>query len=392
MRLPVIFLAATRLLAIALFVLIQFAAFAGPECTIHYRRFWLRETYKEQIQFLQTHFHGQSFATIEKRVANSHNSLKFLRTFVPIYRDMLSRSGAHTERFRVFQKFEGVINGDPHLENFAVMLDRHGKAGIYLADVDDMARGPLYLDFLRLATSVEMRRGKIPMGRMKEAYLAGLRGSRWEYSELTQDMIRQSERSGFRLKSSDITRAGNLKRREPAVEISQAIRSKIDQSIAAVYGPNAKVKDAYEHIREMGGSAYFKRYEVLVERGGDKLVLEYKELPGRTVAEVDELIDTTFGPRRDPLMRGGEVDGKVFMIRPRYESKQSFDFSVLDNAQTKEALEDEAYALGLYHRKHNDSKTIERYIKAVDNSDRELWENEAQALDEEFSAIYEALR
>src|SRR5688500_5751506 len=80
---------------------------------------------------------------LEERIKAADAPFKFLRAFVPYYYRALKDKPADYPAFESLKSFEGWCAGDPHHENFGVMIDAESAAAFTLTDLDDSGPCPL---------------------------------------------------------------------------------------------------------------------------------------------------------------------------------------------------------------------------------------------------------
>ncbi len=194
-------------------------------------------------------------------------------------------------------KAEGIVSGDPHLGQFAVIplrLIGGGRAMQFAnVDFDDSGVAPFAMDFLRLAIAIKAIERDIQRNDkdvedftgvkgLLEAYKTGLKGkliappesiakdlkmSPKEYDQLAQDYVEG------KLSGSDKTK---LSRKDSEVEAPKSSDS-ITAKVAARYLPGYKVLDVVRIRKERGGSVNQDRFWVLVEGANSvKKIFEFK--------------------------------------------------------------------------------------------------------------------
>ena len=170
--------------------------------------------------------------------------------------------------------YEGMLAGDPHAGNFAVLplraIDGSRKMRYVNVDFDDAGRGPFVLDFIRFVIASKATDSEIKRRPQEKAYIKGLSGKEVDppkkvrdlldmpvsqYDAMATDYLRKrSSDLGFVFKEGEI----------------QPYTAKIDRASIERVLRGVKVIDIGIRPLERGGSAGELRIWVLIEAADTK--------------------------------------------------------------------------------------------------------------------------
>jgi hypothetical protein len=286
-------------------------------------------------------------------------------------------------RLKPYLGYEGMMAGDPHAGNFAVLplraVDGSRKMRYVNVDFDDAGHGPFVLDFIRFVIASKATDSEIKRRPQEKAYIKGLSGKELvppkkvrelldlpvsQYDAMATDYLRKrSSNKGFTFKDGEI---------EPYT-------AKIDRASIERVLPKVKVIDIGIRPLERGGSAGELRIWVLVE-GADarRRIMELKQY--------EEPATAKYQPQPPPQQRlkeirlafwsgldGSDYDlvglrgGGLFWIREKrvslidipYSSKEAKKLDFLDELEIYDANQ-----LGLAHSRQSGAHRYHAAIKA----------------------------
>jgi len=253
--------------------------------------------------------------------------------------------------------FDGVIIGDPHPRNVFDYRAKNGAAELAVADIDDGGRGPLFLDFARYVTYLEASKLDLKVGKVFEAYLAGLSGYAPEHSAIF-DAARAVKRAGIesahRRYLEKNTLAGKFRyaelRMTPVKQLSDAQRKEVGrlEKILTEKSGLPKVYDVGYRVNDSGSSAGMARYWFLLgSEEAPSRILEAKELAPRSAVDyyepqaadserVGEVVDAYSRKGLDETLFGVVKADAYYWVRPRKYQALKLDDEDLTDAELRE--------------------------------------------------------
>jgi hypothetical protein len=282
----------------------------------------------------------------------SKNLSQLIRSNTPHYWTYM-RHRADLSRLKKYLPFEGILAGDPHLGNFAVLPIKQvgGSRQMRFVDVDfdDAGCGPFVLDIIRYLIASKSIGGQIKKRPLEKSYLAGIAGKELDppkevrsllampvshYDEkVAQYAAKKSSKHGFVFETGKI---------EP-------YNARIARSTIERLFPSTKVIDLAIRREERGGSVDQLRIWVLVEDQKSRRIVELKQYSEPAIANyqtqppVREWLDAvrrTFWPGLDGSaydlvdIPGAGLfwirDKHVSLIDVPYSSEKRSDIAFLD--------------------------------------------------------------
>jgi hypothetical protein len=301
------------------------------------------------------------------QVEISKNLSQLIRSNTPHYWTYM-RHRADLSNLKHYLSFDGMLAGDPHTGNFAVLPVKSVGGSTQMkfvnVDFDDAGRGPFVLDIVRYLVAEKSIGKQIKKRPLEKSYLAGLAGRELEPPKEVRDLLamsvsdyddmvanyakKKSSEHGFVLKTGEI----------------EAYNAKIARSTIEGLFATERVIDLAIRPEKRGGSVDELRIWVLAEDNNSRRrIVELKQYGKPATANyqtqppVHEWLNEvrrTFWPGLD----GSAYDlielagGGLFWIREKhvslidlpYSSKKSSDIAFLDAL----AIYD-ANVLGLAH-------------------------------------------
>ena len=331
------------------------------------------------------------------QVKVSKDLSQLIRSNTPQYWAYMKQR-ADLSSLQQYLPFEGILAGDPHMGNFAVLpLKQVGgprRMRFVNVDFDDAGRGPFVLDIVRyLIATKSTLGGQIKKRPLEKSYLAGLAGQKLDPPKnvgtlLAIPVAKYDDKAAGYAKSKSSKHGFVFKKGEIERYTAKIARSTIEH----LFGPE-KVIDLAIRPEKRGGSVDQLRIWVLVEDRKSRRIVELKQYGKPATANyqtqppVDEWLNEvrrTFWPGLD----GSAYDlvdlpgAGLFWIREKhvslidlpYSSKKSSDIAFLDAL----AIYD-ANVLGLAHGRQAQAAPY-----------RALIENDAEAFHDATEPIAKA--
>lgn len=181
---------------------------------------------------------------------------------------------------------EGVGIGDFHILNIGDIELANGTRKIGLIDVDDGGRTSLFADFARSAISNQVSPYKVPLRDLWNNYLDGLKYEKIKKPKVIEDVLAKShddylaEQKKYLTKMIDGNKFSPAAAVRPITECDAIARDIYVESIGAMSlaMPGAKILDYGFKVKETGGSQGVPRFWFLIEKKGEKTIIEFKTL------------------------------------------------------------------------------------------------------------------
>ena len=317
-----------------------------------------------------------------QQVADSKDLSQLVRSNTVHYWTTM-KNNADLSGLKAYLGYEGMLAGDPHAGNFAVLplraIDGSRKMRYVNVDFDDAGRGPFVLDFIRFVIASKATDSEIKRRPQEEAYIKGLSGKEFDppkkvrdlldmpvsqYDAMATDYLRKrSSDRGFAFKEGEI----------------QPYTAKIDRTGIERVFPGVKVIDIGIRPLERGGSAGELRIWVLIEAADAKRrIMELKQYEEPATAKYQaqpapqqrlKEIRLAFWPGLERSdydlvgLRGGGLfwvrEKRVSLIDVPYSSMEAKKLDFLDELEIYDANQ-----LGLAHSRQPDAHRYHAQIKA----------------------------
>jgi hypothetical protein len=297
---------------------------------------------------------------------------------------------------------EGMLAGDPHAGNFAVLplraVDGSRKMRYVNVDFDDAGRGPFVLDFIRFVIASKATDKEVARREQEKVYFKGLAGKEIdppkkvrallemrvaEYDAMvTEYAQKRSSKGGFIFKKGEI---------EPYT-------AKIDRANIERLFRTAKVIDIATRPEERGGSAGELRIWILLEdSGARRRIMELKQYEEPATAKYQSQpspqqrlkeIRDAFWPGLDGSdydlvgLRGAGLfwirEKRISLIDLPYSSEKRKKLDFLDDLEIYDANQ-----LGLAHGRQQNAHRYREAIKA----DPEAFHEATASVEKAYLAI-----
>ncbi|MCX5791967.1 MAG: DUF2252 family protein [Elusimicrobia bacterium] len=327
----------------------------------------------------------------------------FLRSYVDYFYLLVKANRGALAAVSAADDVAGWCVGDAHPENFGVLIQNNGGSLFTMNDVDDSGPCPVALDLYRLMTSARLYDQNTKLGKLVEAYAAGLQGQAYEMPVPVADMLRKSQKKGMVPDPKKVS--GNTLVRDTHMnELSKTELDRVKTALAGVGGLSSRVKllDAVSTSKVGGGSGGLLRYEVLLDNGGALLHLEFKEEVTPSIYPVaagqipltPERISTTLrmgqGAGVSAFYGVEPVAGKYMFIRPRFDGNVGMSLAKQNDKDNKDIIRYEAYVLGIIHGRS--VQHAGKWAKQVQNIPGSDWENDVELMTRQFEWKFSQLK
>ena len=215
-------------------------------------------------------------------IAGDENLSQAIRSNAVHYWSYVDKLPAATP-LKSFEKYQGIVVGDPHLGNFSVVpvVLPSGRREMQFVDIDfdDAGRGSYAFDFARFALTVKAADRDVKIRSLLDAYLTGLAGTQIEAPRKVAKAL------SLRVDAYDQLDAAYVDRKSTGgkFHLKEGVLAKFTgkpysrAQIAAAF-PGEEILDVAERPKERGGSANSIRIWVLLKgrNGGPSTIIEIK--------------------------------------------------------------------------------------------------------------------
>lgn len=338
------------------------------------------------------------------KLAVAESPLKFLRSYVDYFYLLLMDNKNSFLSLNDWQSVQGWCVGDAHPENFGAVLLQDGTSIFTMNDLDDGGLCPVGLDFLRLAVSSNLALKDISIESFRAVYLKGLRGETYPMPDAVSELLIKSAKKGQGSSSKKI-KDNKIVRDSETIEVSEKEKQGIALALTQLgylLAPRAKLLDVVASRKTGGGSGGLIRYEVLIDKAGEKLHLELKQqvrpaiypvLLG-DIPEVGQRISKgvlyTQGSGSSRFYVGLNVEGREMLMRPLFSGNKGLEIAEYPEAAARQIVYFEAYTLGQIHARSLSDKQV--WIKKVEGLSLNSLTNDVTLLTNHFVEKFKALK
>jgi hypothetical protein len=288
------------------------------------------------------------------------------------------------------------VAGDNHSGNYIVAPVK-GKMHYYFTDIKDGGLGPAFYNFANLVLNTHAVTKRTDSAKIHQisdllidSYLKGLKGETVLEPTPVREALQTSMSEYRRMQNEDVQRFLNPSRsgfdlNKRSVEAlpshsARVIKLKADMTTALqATGVVKNVLDFALRLKERGGSKDLDRYWALVEtKSGDLRILEFKEInvpaaqvvqsSGLSLREHTQKMMEVYFPDADPKIKPIEINGQLFMMRPRKVDLISVPYKQKNTDQLVELItyaRYAAYQTGL--KQASTMPTLANYIKLIES-------------------------
>ncbi|QDK44448.1 hypothetical protein DOM22_04385 [Bdellovibrio sp. ZAP7] len=284
--------------------------------------------------------HSENYATVMGAEWHHESGLfNAFRANAPHYWNWLKQQSS------AMLAVQGVVVGDPHIQNFGDVQLADGGREFTLIDIDDGGgNAPFAGDLIRYAAGNQVSPFKIPLSQIFEAYLSGLQGQALEEPEVLQESIAHTDADYFKRQAkylNKMTEQNHFSSKAKLTPVNQAPDSvqKLFQNSQAVFESamsGYQILDTGYKTKFSGGSQGLPRFWYLIQRNQERYIVEFKlEAQAATsfysnqgepeqrfpyVAQVYRPTRAVYGPYKIVTTPGGQ-----FLMRARFDAYLDFE-------------------------------------------------------------------
>ncbi|WP_413294979.1 DUF2252 family protein [Bdellovibrio sp. HCB185ZH] len=240
---------------------------------------------------------------------------------------------------------QGVVVGDPHIQNFGDVQLSSGGREFTLIDIDDGgSNAPFAGDLIRYAAGNQVSPFTIPLSQIFDAYVSGLQGQALPEPEVLQATLAHTDADYFKRQNkylNKLTEQNHFSAKAKLTPLNKApasVQNLFQQSeaifAAAVTG--YQILDIGYKTKLSGGSQGLPRFWYLIQKNQERYIIEFKlEAQAATsyysdqgapdqrfpyVAQVYRPSRMVYGPFKIVTTSGGQ-----FLMRARFDDYLDFD-------------------------------------------------------------------
>ncbi len=329
-------------------------------------------------EMIQNFYPNQSAEFIEKRLDANKDLHSFYRAFAPVFYKQVA-APEFAALYAPLKNYRGTIAGDLHIENFGFVIDDKGRAFFTLNDFDDATDGLLYPDIIRHFISGKMVDKNLEWKNYFEAYAKGLRGEDHQNSFYVQkgleDVSIITEKTLKKFVGESVP-FKFIKKKTPSRPTSADELNALTKSLKEKYH-KIEIFDHYVRIKEDGGSAGLKRFQVLARlKPQDKV--QWLDIKESTESGYDKVYSVAAVPfekrveafknqiydnRLNKSIETMTIQGRTYSVRHVDQFTSGLKLEDIPEDDYIDIIMDEAYAVGRMHRLSLGDQALD-YVKA----------------------------
>jgi hypothetical protein len=348
----------------------------------------------------------QTKAFLKNRIEVNKDFHSFFRAFAPLFYKELRDDKEIQKLFLPLKKYQGIIAGDLHLENFGFIVDDKGKVFFNLNDFDDVTEGMLFQDLARHFLSAKIVDKDMSWHKFFKSYRHGLNSDPHSYSYYVEkgieDVTDETEKVLKTYISSDEP-LKFIKRKTPSRDIEADELTILKKALKDNF-PKFEMHDQYVRIKEDGGSAGLIRFQVLGRKKPQDQI-QWFDIKESAVSGYDKanetnvpfekriaaLKDKIYSNRMDKSITILDIGGHPYSFRAVDQFATSIKLSDIPEDDYSDIIQDQAYVIGRMHRQSLIGEKDE-YIKAWENLDADEIEKSLEKLKDRLKILYKSER
>lgn len=277
-------------------------------------------------------FQDVPYSFSASKLATTNSDFEFARSFVGYYYELVQKNLVKMGSLKNTFKSIGACVGDAHLENFGYLISSQQVTTMTMNDIDDFGQCPVLADFLRFLVTTRLYSRKIDPTQLIQSYTAGITSQLAIEPSYLQNLRAESLKKGLtidpkKIELKKISREVDSGTISDIVDINtlRTLQTYIESVIGSI-----SVLDSMKWSKIAGGSAGLLRYEVLVQKGNDQYLIEFKEQVPSSIGnlqsppppsineKVSNALEFELGKQRHPLYGSVVVNQKTYFVRPRF--------------------------------------------------------------------------
>jgi hypothetical protein len=302
------------------------------------------------------------------------------------------------DSLRPLVRAEGIISGDPHMGNFAViplrLLSGVRSMRFVNIDFDDAGIGPFALDFLRLAIAIKAIERDIQAAdqsiedftgvrELLEAYKSGLHQKSVPVpTKIENDIAIGVKGYDDELASSIQKRLSGKDKNKISLENSELEARKpndiLNEKVAAQFLPGKKILDIVRVRKQRGGSANQDRFWVLVKdedsvkrifefKGWSSTALENFRKQDKPLAWAESLYSAFWPQAQTGQYAFQQIGSQYFWIREKRKALTDIPYEARKKKDLKFLSEMSLYVANHLGQIHGRQKSAGPYVALLDD-------------------------
>lgn len=317
-------------------------------------------------EMLADFYPSQTPEFLNARISANQDFYSFFRAFSPVfYKKMLDEN--LDSLFKPLKKYRGTIAGDLHVENFGFAIDDKGKVLFTVNDIDDSTQGEIYYDVIRHYVSAKIVDKKITWDDYFSAYQKGLKRESRHYSFYTEkgmnDVAEVTEKYIEKYVSFDapfkFKKFKTPYRPTASVEATELVKALKEKF------PKIEIYDHYVRIKEDGGSAGLKRFQVLA-RVSPKDKVQWMDIKESAISGYDKVFapeaketfenrmlaikSNIYGNQFDKSLDVLTIEKHPYSLRYVDQFASGLKLTEIPEDDYTDVILDEAYVVGRMHQ------------------------------------------
>lgn len=306
------------------------------------------------------------------------DAFHFLRSYVDYYYLLAQANRAQLPTLNALADVGGWCVGDPHPENFGVLIQEDDSSIFTINDIDDAGPCPLAWDLSRFLVASTLYDSSLDIADLLKAYRHGLEGKTDDQPDVVSEMFDDSSKKGERPEKSRVDANGLLIRSSQSREVDSAVLAQLTTAYKTLFPRHADLVDVMETSKVGGGSGGLRRYELLVKDANGLVNLEMKEEVRPSVypvaktplpdfsTRINQTLLIEQGPSHSAYLSTFVIDGREMISRPRFAGNVGAALDKNSGKENRALILYEAFILGRIHARSVDGSSWSARVKAAD--------------------------
>lgn len=317
-------------------------------------------------EMLSDFYPTQTSDFIDLRLENNTDFFSFFRAFSPVfYKEM--QTPELNAMLKPLEKFRGTIAADLHIENFGFIIDDKGKVVFTVNDIDDATEGEISRDVIRHFVSAKIVNKDISWEDYYSAYQKGLKGESHDFSfHVAQGMDNVADVTKKNLEKNIQFEVPFkfIKFKKPYKVTTEEENSELLKGLKKQF-PQIEIFDQYMRMKEDGGSAGLKRYQVLA-RVSPKDKVQWLDVKETAMSGYDRMFNpeskvpfeerlaavkaNIYNGQFDESLKVVNIQNHPYSVRFVDQFSSGLKLADIPEDDYKDVILDEAYVIGKIHK------------------------------------------
>lgn len=350
-------------------------------------------SFNDFMAVYSSHKIGRSPAMAQEKISLVENS-SFDKDFYLFFRESSLYFYKQVQNYpmgsavKSLERFQGIIVGDLHVENFGFILDDKTKPSFTINDFDETTKGAVFHDVIRHFIAGKIISKELEWSKYLEVYQKGLMAHEYTNSFLIRKETEEASGKINEILKENINFSGpfKFKKHKSGRPTSQIELKFLTEALEKKY-PKIKIYDHYVRIKKIGGSAGLRRFQVIARLEPHDRIrwLDIKEASLSNYEKVFKEKITTFKERLadfkefvyegkfDQTVNLLEIEGVEYGLRFVDQFAYSFKVEDCQSDDLLDVIYDQAYLAGKIHRNSlkNDTSLYSDEVKKIKSAEIE---------------------